>query len=296
VVTGKNALSGGLVWGNGGARLHLSNDAAQDAGPGSRVAVRVTGPRRCVGWWSRGDGHHDCPFDQAIAATSVDAQCGPCARADSGRRLARGDISGDDRPFRLYLAWFGGRTVKVGITAEARGDARLRDQGALVYSFIAAGPLPAVRGAEMAISASKNAVERVRADRKIAHWWDFDATDAPELLRATARRVTTGVSVPDGLQWLDVDPVDLTALFGLDGDLPDSYRPLAALTDGGALVGDVLVAAGHALLLSTAEATVLCDTRRLTGWPLAETDGAQRGLTLGAVNCPDRPGDVPTLF
>lgn len=291
-------LSTGMSWSTGEPRLHLHDDAFVDAGPGSTVSVRATGSRRCVGFWNSADGSHDCPFANPLAPAATDSQCPSCAQADSGRRLARGFISDqDDRPYRLYLAWFGtGGKIKVGITAQARGTARLLDQGARVYTFIAEGPLPAIRAAETAVSQAGLATERVRSANKTAAWW-AGTTGAAAALTATAEKIAATVDLPAGLTPLPPEPVDHTALFGLNGELPDRYRPLDVFTETDVLSGRVVVAAGKLLLLSTNDGAVLCDTRLLSGWPLTTAGETRSQLRLSEPVRPKRPEDeAPTLF
>lgn len=291
-------LSTGLSWSTGEPRLHLHGDSYLDLRPGSPVAVRGNGPRHCVGYWSSADGDHDCPFDGTVAATTTDAQCPDCARADSGRRLARGFITaGDDRPYRLYLAWFGtGGKIKVGITAQARGTARLLDQGARFHSFIAEGPLPAIRAAEQAVSGAGLATERVRSAGKTDGWW-ADAGDAATALRDTAAAIAK-LDLPERVNLLEPAPVDNSALFGLDRTPPpDGFRPLTAFGETSVLSGRVLVAAGKLLLVSTPGTAVLCDTRLLAGWPLADAGAQPSRLSLAEPVRPKRPQDeAPTLF
>lgn len=291
-------LSTGLSWSDGEPRLHLFGDTHSEAAPGSAIRVRPTGPRRCVGYWNSADGDHDCPFTNPLEPQSTDPQCSSCAGADSGRRLARGFITADDdRPYRLYLAWFGdGGRIKVGITARARGTARLLEQGARVFTFIAEGPLAAIRAAETAISRAGVATERVRSAAKTGGWW-ADASGAAAALRTTAATVVDTVALPAEVSSLPPDPVDHTARFGLDGELPDRYRPLTSFTQTDVLSGHVVVAAGKLLLLSTDDGAVLCDTRLLAGWPLTVAEEPGPRLRLSEPVRPKRPQDeAPTLF
>ncbi|ADD42481.1 DUF2797 domain-containing protein [Stackebrandtia nassauensis] len=290
--------STGLSWSTGEPRLRLHDDVFVPVGPGSTLAIHLTGERRCVGYWSRVDGDHDCLFGNTLPPETTDHQCSACAGADSGRQLARGFIAtGDDRPYRLYLAWFGpGSTVKIGITAQARGTGRLLEQGALAFTFIAEGPLPLVRAAEMAISEAGIATERVRARDKTPGWW-AGVGDATDILKTTAETVATTIPLPDGLQALEPNIVDHTALFGLDQPLPDRYRSLTALAEDSVLSGHVMVAAGKLLLVSTDDGPVLCDARLLSGWPLETATEARGRLILSEPVRPKRPEDEPpTLF
>lgn len=289
--------STGLSWGTGKARLHVHGDTYLDAGPGARIAVRGNGSRHCVGYWSSTDGSRDCPFDGTLTATTTDAQCPDCARADSGRRLARGFIApDDDRVYRLYLAWFGiGGKVKVGITAQARGTARLLEQGARCYCFVAEGPLPRIRALEQAASQAGVATERVRSAGKTDGWW-VDPGDADAALRGAVIAIGR-LEWPSGVEPLEPTTIDNATAFGLDNVPPDRFRPVTTFGEDGVLSGEVTVAAGKLLLVSTSEGAVLCDTRLLAGWPLTVGEATASKLSLGEAVRPKLPWDeAPTLF
>ncbi|CAM5506203.1 hypothetical protein SMICM304S_07997 [Streptomyces microflavus] len=72
---------------------------------------------------------------------------GVCA-AGRAHSVAADTLLDDPRTYRVYLAWFGPGMVKVGITREERGAARLREQGAVAFTWLGRGPHggPADRG------------------------------------------------------------------------------------------------------------------------------------------------------
>lgn len=286
--------STGISWRDELPRLDLGDGHGIDVSPGSVLGVRPVGDRGCVGYREADHGRRACPFGNALKPDAVDAQCPACAAADPGRRLARGVITEPGAPYRLYLAWFGGTVVKVGITAVGRGEARLAEQGALSYTFIAEGPLSSIRDAEVAISETGIAPERVRSDRKPPLWWDRDG-DGGDVLRRTAAAIDRHNVLSAGLRRPDATVVDLTGRFGLDtAAAPGSYRPLTMLLPETVLAGTVAVIAGKLLLLSTADGSVLCDSRKLAGWPLRTTDDPAANLALGTAR--HLEPQHPTLF
>ena len=286
-VTGSPAT--GLFWSGGRPRLDLGGETSLDCRPGTTIGVRLGATRRCIGWWHRETGRNRCGAEQPIPDAATDAQCAACARADHGRRVARDAAPDDGRPYRVYLAGFGDDTVKVGITSAARGTNRLTEQGALAFLFIAEARLTIARAAERAISRSGLATERVRVAHKPDRWWCVDP-DGPQRLRDTRSAIDLTVTLPAGLRRLSEKVTEQGALFGLDRPLPPTYRALLSVEPGSALSGRVLVAAGKLLLLDTAAGPVLCDTRRLAGWPLGTTDEAPTGLVL---DLPHRPRTQP---
>jgi Protein of unknown function (DUF2797) len=95
-----------------------------------------------------------------------------CQRADPGRLVARGVApNGMERePFLLYLAWFGDELRKVGITSKRRGVGRLCEQGALSFCLVARGPFTAIRQAEVLLTGTGVAPERIALPAKQAAW------------------------------------------------------------------------------------------------------------------------------
>ncbi len=166
------------------------------------------------------------------------------------------------------------------MTATERGTDRLAEQGALAFTWLAHGRLPAVRAAERAISASGLAPERRQRRTKLAAWWHRpDQTQRQQQLCVAYRQIIETVPWPAAL---DRDPctvIDHVDLFGLDA-LPDSCQEVTGLNTGSVLCGTVRCAAGRDLLLDTTDGPLLADTRLLAGWPLHPTTAASAGLEL----------------
>ncbi|MGH3822066.1 MAG: DUF2797 domain-containing protein [Pseudonocardiaceae bacterium] len=194
--------------------------------------------------------------------------------------FARNITVDDGREYALYLAWFGPGLMKVGLTATERGTDRLAEQGALAFTWLARGRLPAVRAGEQRISASGLAPERRQRRVKLAVWWKLpDQTQRQDDLRTAYQEISETVSWPAGLDREACAVVDLVEPFGLDA-FPDACQEIIALASGAVLSGTVRCAIGRDLLLDTPDGPILADTRLLAGWPLHPTTAAPTGLGL----------------
>jgi len=269
--------------------------------PGTRLAVSWSGRRRCVGWTAPGSGRTACADSAEIDGAAKLAQCVACQNRDHGLAVARDRITDDGRSYQLYLAWFAPGMLKVGITGVQRGVARLLEQGAIGYTVIATGTLPAARRAELTVSASGLAKERYRSRAKIEAWWALPESEGLRSAlgegRSKALRMLadhTLDAVPDG------PLVDNTAFFGLAEGAPAAYHEAEALEDSGRISGEVRSVIGkHVFVAVEGGSPVLLDTRLLAGRhtaPVAEDAGAG----LAGVRTAERRRpllyDTPTLF
>src|SRR3954452_13511605 len=148
----------GLRWSAGGPVLGWVGGRGRALGWGKRVAFGVVegGVRTCVG--ARG---HACPARAAVSGRSTGARCEECARLDRAHSVAADTLADDPRPYHVYLAWFGPGMVKVGITAEERGSARLLEQGAVCFTWLGLGPLMAARRTEELLRAALQVPDRI---------------------------------------------------------------------------------------------------------------------------------------
>ncbi len=168
------------------------------------------------------------------------------------------------------------------MSATERGTDRLAEQGALAFTWLARGCLPAVRAAEHRISASGLAPERRQRRVKLAAWWKLpDQTQREDELRAVYQQIIQTVPWPTGLDRQACAVVDQVELFGLAA-LPDSCQEITALTSGAVLSGTVRCALGPDLLLDTSTGPLLADIRLLAGWSLHPTTAAPTGPELRA--------------
>ncbi|PZT75447.1 DUF2797 domain-containing protein [Streptomyces sp. AC1-42W] len=262
---------------------------------GTEFGFRATGERRCSG--ARGNA---CPVAAVIPAGSTGGRCAECGRLDRAHSVAADTIPDDPRTYRVYLAWFRPGLVKVGITAEERGAARLREQGAVVFSWLGRGPLMAARRAEEVLRAALGVPDRIPYARKRAVRAELPdpVVRAAEVTELYGRVVALegGGAWPEALERLPCAPVDHAGIFGLavaagaragTGAAPGPPRPVRAVTglvDGGAVVGRLVAAAGPDLHLDTgAQGLLVLDTRLMSGWSLAAAGAGTTGVSLPAV-------------
>ncbi|WP_299529410.1 DUF2797 domain-containing protein [uncultured Streptomyces sp.] len=269
-------------------------------GYGSVLGFRAMGERHCSG--ARGNA---CPVTAVVPGRSTGGRCAECARLDRAHSVAADTIADDPRTYRVYLAWFGPGMVKVGITAEERGAARLREQGAVVFSWLGRGPLMAARRTEEVLRAALGVPDRIpyarkRVARGVLPGGEERGTEIAELYGRAA--ALEGRGWPESLERLPFAPVDHVAIFGIGDavgrvdigaggasgagidrperpDRPERLeRPVVAvreLAGGGVVAGRLVAAAGPDLHLRAPDGgTAVLDTRLLTGWRLDRIDGA----------------------
>ncbi|MER7757678.1 DUF2797 domain-containing protein [Kitasatospora sp. NPDC097643] len=297
-------LSTGLSWRDGRALLgavHGSRVHERAVVPGAEVGWLLGGPRRCTGAWLAGASERTpCPHRAAIEPGGGAVQCPACQSVDRGLALARDQILDDGRTYLLYLAWFGDGLLKVGLTAEQRGDSRLLEQGALAYAFTARGSLPAVRRAELTVAASGLARERFKSRVKTEHWWSHGDEPHRRAVLTEARAQAHRLLAGHALELLVDRPVaDHVERFGLAGGAPESYRELGGLTAGAVVAGTLRPAVGRHLFLDQADGSgpLLLDTRLLTGWTLTPVSGRPTaGLALHERIRPPEPDTQEALF
>ncbi|MET9884670.1 DUF2797 domain-containing protein [Streptomyces sp. NPDC006430] len=231
---------------------------------GQRLAFAARGERLCLGVRRAGK-RTVCPTSAAVPARSGNAQCPDCARLDRSFSVAADTNAADPRPYRVYLAWFGPGMVKVGITAEERGPARLLEQGAVTWTWLGRGPLMATRRTEELLRAALGVPDRIAYARKRAVRGHLPAAveRAGEVAELHARAVELS-GWPESLEPLGCEVTDHARPFALDG-LPAPTRVITEMVPGGAVVGHLVGAAGPDLHLADG---LVVDTRLLAGWEL----------------------------
>ncbi|MEU5165132.1 DUF2797 domain-containing protein [Streptomyces mutomycini] len=276
----------GLRWPHGEPVLGWARSDGSGRGRASVLAYgkefgfRAEGVRTCLG--ARGN---LCPVGAPVPARGTGARCAECARLDRAHSVAADTIADDPRTYRVYLAWFGPGMVKVGITGEAREAARLREQGAVVFSWLGRGPLMAARRTEELLRSALGVPDRIPYARKRAA---RDALPGPveraaeiEGLYGRAAALE-GAGWPEALERLPFEAVDHAGVFGLDGAGP-AARVVTELVGGGVVAGRLVAAAGPDLHLETADdGIVVLDTRLVTGWDLVGAD-ARAGMSVPVV-------------
>ncbi|QNP67430.1 DUF2797 domain-containing protein [Streptomyces genisteinicus] len=255
-----------------GAVLRWEGGRVSPLTAGREIGFRALGVRRCVG--ARGNA---CPLAAPVSGRTTQARCAECARLDRAHSVAADTMPDDPRPYRVYLAWFGPGLVKVGITGEARGAARLREQGAVAYSWLGRGPLMAARRTEELLRAALGVPDRIPYDAKRAVRADLpQRADRAAEVAALHARAAALPGWAETLERLECRVVDHAGVFGLDG-LPPATAVVRELVDGGAVGGRLVAAAGPDLHLRTPDGgVVVVDTRLLTGWSLVRA-GADAG-------------------
>ncbi|MCX4824203.1 DUF2797 domain-containing protein [Streptomyces sp. NBC_01142] len=245
---------------------------------GKELGFRAEGERRCVG--ARGN---PCPPAAVVSGRAMQARCGECARLDRAHSVAADTMADDPRTYRVYLAWFGPGMVKVGITAEERGAARLLEQGAVVFSWLGRGPLMAARRTEELLRTALGVPDRIPYAAKRAVRAELPGmVERAVEIEALHRRAVALDGWAESLERVAFEAVDHAEAFGLDG-LPTASGVVRELVDGGVVAGRLVAAAGPDLHLRTAaDALVVLDTRLMTGWGLTGAD-AGSGVTVPVV-------------
>lgn len=268
---------------------------------GEPLGFVVVGERRCLGVF-RGGRWRVCPTRAVIAGGGTRATCEECAGLDRARSVAADTLADDPRPYRVYLAWFGPGLVKVGITGQARGPARLLEQGAVAFTWIGVGPLMAARRAEELLRVGLGVPDRISYERKRgARGDEAGPGERAEGLRSLHARACALPGWPESLERLPCAVVDHGELFGL----PLRVTGVVAGLGDGVVVGGTLrgVAGPDLYLAGLAEAAgpvpaspgagptaasapglsaapppvVALDTRVLAGWTLASAGAAPSG-------------------
>ncbi|MFE0414265.1 DUF2797 domain-containing protein [Streptomyces tendae] len=264
----------GLRWAADGPVLTWVGGRRSVLARGKRVAFGVVegGVRTCVG--ARGNA---CPVRAGVPGRSTGARCEECARLDRAYSVAADTVADDPRPYHVYLAWFGPGLVKVGITAEERGSARLLEQGAVCFSWLGRGPLMAARRTEELLRAALGVPDRIpyvhkRAVR--AALPESASERAAEIAGLHARAVALG-GWPEALTPEPFRGVDHAGVFGIEGAERGSaaVAEVTELVAGGAIGGELVAAAGPDLHLATERGVVVLDTRLMTGWELLAAEG-----------------------
>ncbi|MFJ4874370.1 DUF2797 domain-containing protein [Streptomyces sp. NPDC088745] len=275
------AEAGGGAAGGGGPVSPLSYGAGAGGtvSYGREIGFRVVGERRCVG--VRGN---PCPLRAVVAGRATQAQCGECARLDRSRSVAADTMADDPRPYAVYLAWFGPGMVKVGITREDRGSARLLEQGAVAFSLLGRGPLMAARRCEELLRAGLGVPDRISYAKKRAVRAALPgaAERAAEVRELHARAVELA-GWPEALAVVGCEVVDYAGVFGLDG-LAGAVGVVRELVSGGCVAGRVVAVAGPDVHVEVPGAgagagVVVVDSRLVAGWVLEKGD-AGGGVTV----------------
>ncbi|WP_432092376.1 DUF2797 domain-containing protein [Streptomyces sp. bgisy100] len=267
-----------LGWYRPGRRGAGAGERTSPLTAGRSLAFVADGGRGCIGVW-RGGRRTPCPADAAVPVRGTRAQCADCARLDRSRSVAADTRADDPQPYRVYLAWFGPGLLKVGITAEARGSARLLEQGAVAFTWLGRGPLMAARRAEELLGSALTVRDRVPyAQKRAVRTALPPVAERRAELAALHARVAALPGWPESLERCPCEPVDHTAAFGLERLAERAAAgPTAEVTelgDGAVVAGELLGVAGPDLQLGTDGGLLVIDTRLMAGWPLRAAEPA----------------------
>ncbi|MGI5481922.1 DUF2797 domain-containing protein [Streptomyces lavendofoliae] len=278
-----------MRWTGGEPVLVWEGGRGSSAAYGREIGFRAVGERRCLG--ARGN---PCPVGAVVGGRVTGGRCAECARLDRARSVAADTVADDPRTYRVYLAWFGPGLVKVGITAEERGDARLLEQGAVAYGWLGRGPLMAARRTEEVLGTALGVPDRIPYAAKRAA--RVALPGAAERAAEVAESYRRAVGVPGWAETLEpvgLRVVDHAEVFGLER-VGRIDGVVTGLVDGGCVRGRLAAAAGPDLHLEDPDGRALVlDTRLLTGWELVAAGGAA-GTTAPVTALP--PGVQDGLF
>lgn len=236
---------------------------------GAPLVFTVLGERRCLGVRRAGK-RTPCPMARTVPGRAGGAQCPECARLDRSFSVAADTNAADPRTYRVYLAWFGPGMVKVGITAEERGPARLLEQGAVAWAWLGRGPLMAARRTEELLRAALGVPDRIAYARKRAV--RAHLPPEPERAREVAELHARAAALPgwpESLERVGCEVTDHAGVFWPDGP-PAAVRVVTELVPGGTVAGVLAAAAGPDLHFADG---LVVDTRLLAGWELGAASG-----------------------
>ncbi|MFI1456577.1 DUF2797 domain-containing protein [Streptomyces roseus] len=291
----------GIRWNDGVPAIGWCAEGRAERGSplayGQRLAFAARGERRCLGVRRAGK-RTPCPTAATVPGRAGNAQCPECARLDRSFSVAADTNAADPRTYRVYLAWFGPEMVKVGITAEERGPARLLEQGAVTWTWLGRGPLMATRRTEELLRAALGVPDRIAYARKRAVRVHLPtAADRAREVAELHARAAALPGWPESLERLECAIADHAGPFGLDG-LPAPARVVTTMVPGGAVTGRLVGAAGPDLHFADG---LVVDSRLLAGWELVATDAdadadATTAVPVAELPPPAAPAGQDGLF
>lgn len=244
-----------------------------------------TAQRYCVGWRDITTGvRHACP-DSALVESKYE-QCSACqkltgfnpafyhAASVSPQQEAR-----NQEPHILYLAYFGGDLIKVGISHAARGNNRLLEQGARMAIILDTFPTAIIaRQYEAKIAAMSGICETVATRQKLTAL--PTACDADKL-RAMLARIRSQLQVDFNAS----DVLHHDALF-----FPNGTPNLATITDVTSQAiasGNIIGSLGSLLVFTQHDNNFLLPVKKFVGYKVSITN------TIEEL---DTPAQQMTLF
>lgn len=220
--------------------------------------------RHCTGWRDITNGErHSCP--QSAVVDSKYDQCSGCqqrtgfnpafyhATTVSPQQEAR-----NQEPHILYLAYFGGNLIKVGISHAARGNSRLLEQGARAAIILDTFPTAHIaRQYEARIAALPGIAETVAMRQKINA---LPLTYTPEALATTKANIEASINVSfNGNELLQFDNRYFPTA---TPDLSD----IVTTTDQRCIAGEAVGLLGSLLCCRQQDATLIFPLKTFVGY------------------------------
>lgn len=259
------------------------------------LALSTGHERSCVGVWRAGR-RIACPTTTSIDPATASGQCRDCAAMARSRSIATDTALDDPRDFAVYLAHHGA-TIKVGITAAERGQARLLEQGALSTLTLSTGTLLSARRCEALLTTALGLPQRVTTTRK------RQARHSPGTPEARSQELRDLAARVRELNWLpgqhrtDTDPIDLTPWYGLPDDGAHPDHALTRVSPGQTIAGTVMCRIGRDLYLTDGDRLILADTGLLQGWTFTRaTEPAATTAELKFLDAPPSESQQDALF
>lgn len=211
------------------------------------LALRVSGPRRCIGYRAPGSQTlAPCPDEAELARGSQCSDCVERAKMVACLRCTGLRCNNPDRRddcvqtdnHAVYLASFGPGSVKVGVARWNRRRARLIEQGAVAALIVARHDGQMVRRLESSIRGLGIADRSVNTERLAAMWAGDDVASLVSELQQLAKVLRRRLPAE---RWLpEAEVVDLPRVPQLTNPVPWMHP-----SDGELLEGPVRAGVGQ---------------------------------------------------
>lgn len=233
--------------------------------------------RHCTGWRDITNGQRNCCPQRQIVDSKYD-QCSACQQRTGfnpafyhATTVSPQQETRNQEPHILYLAYFGGEVVKVGISHAARGNSRLLEQGARAAIILDTFPSAHIaRQYEARIAAQPGIAETIATRQKINA---LPSPYTPERLTSTKATIEAALGVSfNGNQLLQFDAIYFPA--GTP-DLSDTVTT----TDQNCISGEVIGVLGSLLFCRQQDTTLIYPLKKFVGYTVTLSD-TSTDLTL----------------
>ena len=233
-----------------------------------------TSQRYCIGWHDITSGEsHACP--EASKIDSKYEQCPACQKRTGFNPAFYNTTSVSSQqearnlePHILYLAYFGGDIIKVGISHAARGNRRLLEQGARSTLILETFPTAHIaRQYEAKIAALKGIAETVLIRKKIgALPLPYNKVAAEEILQSTLEKIVGELKISSS----DTKTIHFDRLFFPSGtpSLVNTYET----TSHNLISGKVCGMLGSLLFCEQQNTQLFLPIKKYTGYYVTLSD------------------------